>query len=78
MSCQTGCLVRVIIGRSDVSHKAYFSFHAIPKTSRTFNISAVMIMGINKSINEANYLDSMLDASKKYMGDQIMKKMIFP
>ena len=36
-----------------------------------------MIMGLDKGINEAQNHDSMLEASKKYLGDQVMEKMAY-
>ena len=63
VSCQTGHLVCVSIGRSDSLHETNSPFHAITKVSRILNISAVVIMGIDKSVNEAHYNDPILETS---------------
>ena len=57
VSCQTGYLVCVSTGWSDSRHDADSPFHAIPKISRTVNIQAVVIMGIDKGVNETHYND---------------------
>ena len=59
---KTRCLIRVGVGRSDGRHKANPSFHAITKISRILGISAMLMMGINKSIKEAQYHDSISKA----------------
>ena len=39
---------------------------------------AVVIVGVDKGINEAHYHDSILEASQKNLGDQVMEKMASP
>ena len=60
VSCQTGYLVRVGIGRSNGSHETDSPFHAIPNISRILNISAVLTVGMDEGNNEAHYHDSIL------------------
>ena len=48
--CQAGYLVCVSIGRSDSCHEADSPFRAITKVSRILNISAVVIVGIDRGI----------------------------
>ena len=50
LSCQTGYLVRLGIGRSHGCHEEVAA-------------SAVVIMGVDKGINEAHYHDSILEVS---------------
>ena len=63
MSDKTCYLVRVGTSGSDGGHKVVSSFHTVPNISRTFDISAVVIMVIDKIINEAHYHESVLEAS---------------
>ena len=63
VSCQTGYLVCVNIGRSNCGHDTDSPFHAIPKISRILNISAVVIMGIDKGVDKAHYNDPILETS---------------
>ena len=72
MLCKTRCLIRVGQGRSDGRHKTNPSFHAITKISRILRMLAMFMMGIKKSIKEAQYHDSILKASQEHSGDQVM------
>ena len=36
------------------------------------------MMGTHKGVNEAHFLDAILEASQEHLGDQIMEKMVFP
>ena len=63
MSCEACCLVRVGVGRSGGRRKAGSSFHAITKVPRILDKSTVLMMGINKCVNEAHHHDSILEAS---------------
>ena len=58
--------------------KRILPFMQSPNTSRILNISAVVIMGTDKSVNEAHYNDPILETSKKNSGDQVMEKMTSP
>ena len=66
------------IGGSGSRHKADSSFHVIPKVPRISDISTVLMMGINKCINEAHYRDAIVEASQKNLGDEVMEKMASP
>ena len=72
VSCQACCLVRVSVGRSDSRHETDSPFLAIPKVSRIFDVLAVLMMSINKRINEAHHHDPILEASQEHLGDQVM------
>ena len=48
------------------------------KKSRIFNISAVVIMGVDKGVNEAHHNEPILETSKENLGDQVMEKMASP
>ena len=78
VSRQAGYLVCVSVGRSDSRHEADSPFHAITKVSMILDASAVLMMRINKRVNEAHHHDSILKASQYYLGDQIMEKMASP
>ena len=65
------------MGRGDGSHEADCPFHVIPKISRILNVSAVLMMSINKGVNEAHYHDPILEALEEHLGDQVMEKMVF-
>ena len=64
------------VGRSDTRRKADPSFRVITEVSRILYTSTVLVMGINKSINEAHYHDVRLEASQEHLGDQVMKEMV--
>ena len=38
--------------------------------------SAVLMMSINKSVNEAHHHDPVLEASQEHLGDQVMERML--
>ena len=78
VSCWTFYLERAGEGRGDGCHATDSSSHAITKVSRIIDASAVLIMSINKGVNEAHHLDSMQEASQEYLGDQVMEKMASP
>ena len=63
-------------GRSDSHHAADSPFHAIPKISRILDASAVLMLNLNKGVNEAHYHDSILKASQEHLGDQVVENMI--
>ena len=69
---KTRCLISVGVGRSDGCHKADPSFHAITKAPRILEALTVLVMGINKGVNDAHHHDSILEASQEHMGDQVM------
>ena len=54
------------------------SFMQSPKFPGFFDASTVLMMSINKRVNEAHYHDSILKASQKNTGDQVMEKMASP
>ena len=78
MSSKTRCLICVGVGRSDGCHEANPSFHAITKISRILEALTVLVMGINKGVEEAHHHDSILKASQEHIGDQVMQKMVSP
>ena len=43
-----------------------------------FDASAVLTMSTHKRVNEAHCHDTILEASQKNLGDQVMKKMASP
>ena len=45
------------VGRSDGSHKADPSFHAITKVPRILEALTVLVMGTNKGVNETHHHD---------------------
>ena len=69
---KTRSLIRVGVGKSDGRHSAIPSSHAITQISRILGILAMLLMGINKGIDEAQYHDSILKASHKHTGEQVM------
>ena len=73
VSCQTGYLVRVSAGRGDSSHEANSPFHALSKVSRSLDATAVLMMSMNKGVNEAHYHDPIVETSQEHLGDQITK-----
>ena len=78
------CLVRqvtwcvVSVGRSDSRHEADSPFYAITKITKILDASAVLMMSINKGVNEAHYHDPILEASQEHLGDQVTGKMASP
>ena len=66
------------VSRSDSRHKADPSFHAITKDSRTLEALTVLVMGMNKGVNESHHHDPILKASQEHLGDQVMQKMVSP
>ena len=72
VSSETSCLICVGVGRSDGRHKANPSFHAITKISRILKALAVLMMGIDKGIEEAHHHDTTLKASQEHSGDQFV------
>ena len=80
MCRETRCLVCVGVGRSDGRHngrhKANPSFHAITKISRILGTLAMLMMGINESVKETQYHNSIWKASQKHPTDQVVKEMI--
>ena len=67
-------LMCVSVGRGDGSHEADSPFQAVPKISS----SAVLMMSINKGVNETHYHESILEPSEEHLGDQVMEKMLSP
>ena len=63
VSCQADYLIRVDMGGNGSRDKADSPFHAMPKISRVLNTSAVVIVSINKGINEAHHYYPILKAS---------------
>ena len=51
-------------------------FYAITKVSRVLRVKAVLMMGIDTSIKEAQNHNTIMKASQEHLGDQVMKKMI--
>ena len=49
-------------------------FHAITKISRILEALVVLMMGINRGVKEAHYLDSILKAPQEHSGDQVVEK----
>ena len=78
VSCEACCLVCVSVGKSDSRHEVDSPFHAITKVSRILDASAVLMMSINKRVNEAHGHDPMLEASQEHLGGQVMEKMVSP
>ena len=66
------------VGRSDRRHDADSPFHAITKVSRIIYASAVLMMSIDKCVNEAHHHDPIPEASQEHLGDQVMEKMTSP
>ena len=54
------------------------SFMKSPKVSRIFDASAVLVMGINKGVNEAHHLNPTLKVSQEHPVDQVVEKMVSP
>ena len=65
------CLVRMGEGKSDTCHEADPPSYTITKVSGILDTS-VLMMGINKCVNEAHHHDSILEASQEHLGDQVM------
>ena len=76
VSCQADYLIRVDIGGNGSRDKADSPFHAIPKVSRILDASTVLLMSINKGVNEAHHHYPILEASEETLGDQVMEEMI--
>ena len=76
VSCKTRCLTCVGASRSDDSHEANPSFHAITKVSRVFTTLAVFVMGINKGVKETQHHNPALKTSWEITSDQVVQKMI--
>ena len=64
------------VGRSDSRHKADSSFHAITEVPRILDALTVLMMGINRSVNDAHYRDAIVEASQEHPGDQVVEKMV--
>ena len=64
--------------RRDCSHEADSPFRAIPNVLRVINVSAVVVMGVDEGIDNTHYHDSILKASWKNLGDQVVEKMASP
>ena len=58
--------------------KRILPFYTITKVSRILDASTVLMMGINKRVNEPHRHDPILEASQEYLGDQVMEKMASP
>ena len=58
--------------------KRILLFYTITKVSRILDASTVLMMGINKCVNEAHHHDPILEASQEHLGDQVMEKMVSP
>ena len=54
--------------------KRLLPFMQSRKISRILDASTVLMMSINKRVNEAHH-DPILEASKEHLGDQVMEKM---
>ena len=76
MSCEACCLPCIGVGKSDNCHEADSLFHTISKVSRNLDESTVLMMGINKCVNEAHHHDPILEASQEPMNDEVMEKMV--
>ena len=58
--------------------KRILPFYTITKDSRILDASTVLMMGINKRVNEPHRQDPILEASQEYLGDQVMEKTVSP
>ena len=70
VSCETCCLVRVGVGRSDSRHEADSPFYTITKVPRILDVSTVLVMGTHKCVSEADHHDPILETSKERLGDR--------
>ena len=76
VSRQAEYLICVGMGGSDSRHKADSPFHAITKASRILDALAVLMMSINKGINELHHNYPILEALQEHLCDRVMEKMV--
>ena len=72
------CLVRVSVGRSDGCLEEDSPIHAITKIQWILDASAVLMISVDKRVNEAHHHDPMLEASQEHLSDQVIDKMASP
>ena len=77
VSSKTRCLICVGIGRNDGRHKANSSCHAITKISRILGTLAMLVMGINKSVKETQFHNSILKTLQEQTSDQVVQNKFF-
>ena len=70
VSCEACCLVRIGVSKSDNCHKADSLLKTKSKFSRNLDESTVLMMGINKCVNEAHHHDPILEASQEHLNDE--------
>ena len=75
VSCWTSYLVCVSVSKSDSRHEADSPFHAITEVC-ILNASAVLVMSINRGVNEAHHYDPKLEASRENLCGQVMEKTV--
>ena len=73
VSRKTRCLIRVGAGRSDGRHKADPPCYTITKVSRILLTLAVLMMGINKGVEETQYHNSILKALQEQTSDEVVQ-----
>ena len=81
VSCWSCYLICVSVGRSDsliAVMNRILPFVQSPRVCKILNASAVLIVSVNKSVNEAHCYDPMLETSKEHPADQVMEKMASP
>ena len=61
---------------TDCGHETDSPFHAIPKVPRIIHFGGVM--GVDEGIDDTHHYDSILKASQKNLGDQVVEKMVSP
>ena len=56
-------------------HKPNSPFHAIPEVPWIIQVTAVMVVGVNKGVDNTHNYNSSLEASQKSMSDEVVKQM---
>ena len=69
---KTNCLVRVGVGRSDGSHESNPSCQTITKVPSVCRIKAVLMMGIDKCVKEAQNHNAILKTPLEHPGCQVV------
>ena len=69
---KTRCVVRVGVGRSDGGHESNPSCQTITKVPSILRVKAVFMVGIDRSIKEAQNHNTILKAPQEHPGDQVV------
>ena len=75
-SSQAKGLVRMGVFRGDSSHKPNSPFHAVSEVLWIIHLTAVIVVGVDKGVDNTHNDNSMLKASLKCLSDEVVKQMV--